>query len=393
MIYTKEAVWILNKIKNSSMFFLWAGAAISIAEIYTGSMIAPLGLKKGLLAILIGHIIGTLFLAFGGYISFKGSRNAMEKVRDSFGGLGGKIVAILNILQLIGWSAIMIIQGGRAISGQIKLPLNICILIVAAAIFLWSYWFNNYTKKVNDVSVIILIILCILLFFKMDSSKVIQMGQNISFTTAIEITIAMPVSWLPLIGDYSKYGTGGRGVFLSSFFGYFIGSVLMYSLGLAITLHTGKDIIEFLSSTGIIAALIVLLATVTTTFIDVYSAVISSKQIYGFERDNLVTIIYCIVSTGLAFIFPMENYQNFLLLIGSVFVPVYTVVFVNYILKKKYKGSINIMGSIAAIAGIILYNFFNNNSLGIPTVLTFVIVTIIYFIFKNVNVLGGLEND
>lgn len=383
----------MNKIKNSSMFFLWAGAAISIAEIYTGGMIAPLGLKKGLLAIFIGHIIGTLFLAFGGYISFKGNRNAMEKVRDSFGGLGGKIVAVLNVLQLIGWSAIMIIQGGRAISGQIKLPLNICILIVAAAVLLWLYWFNNYTKKVNDISVIILIILCTLLFFKMDSSKIVQMGQNISFTTAIEITIAMPVSWLPLIGDYSKDGSSGKGVFISSFFGYFIGSVLMYSLGLAITLYTGKDIVEFLSSTGIVAALIVLLATVTTTFIDIYSAVISSKQIYNFKRDNLATIIYCIVSTGLAFIFPMENYQNFLLLIGSIFVPVYTVVFINYVLKKKYKGSINTIGGLAAIAGILLYNFFNNNSIGIPTVFTFIIVTVVYLVLKNVKILGGLQDD
>ncbi|AGK95280.1 putative hydroxymethylpyrimidine transporter CytX [Clostridium pasteurianum] len=383
----------MNKIKNSSMFFLWAGAAISIAEIYTGSMIAPLGIKKGLLAIFIGHIIGTLFLAFGGYISFKGNRNAMEKVRDSFGGLGGKIVALLNVLQLIGWSAIMIIQGGRAISGQTKLSLNLCILVVAAAVFLWSYCFSNYTKKVNDISVIILIILCILLFFKMDGSKALSISQNISFTTAIEITIAMPVSWLPLIGDYSKDGSSGKGVFLSSFWGYFVGSVLMYSLGLAIALYTGKDIVEFLSSTGIIAALIVLLATVTTTFIDIYSAVISSKQIYSFKRNNLGIIIYCAVSTALAFIFPMENYQNFLLLIGSIFVPVYTVVFINYILKKRYKGNINIVGGIAAIAGILLYNYFNNNSLGIPTVFTFIAVAIIYVIFKNVKFLGGFEND
>lgn len=375
------------------MFFLWAGAAISIAEIYTGSMIAPLGIKKGLLAILIGHVIGTLFLAFGGYISFRGNRNAMEKVRDSFGGLGGKIVALLNVLQLIGWSAIMIIQGGRAISGQTKLSLNLCILVVAAAVFLWSYCFSNYTKKVNDISVIILIILCVLLFFKMDSSKALPISQNISFTTAIEITIAMPVSWLPLIGDYSKDGTSGKGVFLSSFWGYFIGSILMYSLGLAIALYTGKDIVEFLSSTGIIAALIVLLATVTTTFVDIYSAVISTKQIYSFKRNNLAIIIYCAVSTALAFIFPMENYQNFLLLIGSIFVPVYTVVFINYILKKRYNGNINIVGGIAAIAGILLYNYFNNNSLGIPTVFTFIAVAVIYLILKNVKFLGGLEND
>lgn len=373
----------MNKIKNSSMFFLWIGAAISITEIYTGGMFAPLGIAKGILAIIIGHIIGTFLLAFGGYISFKGSKNAMDKVKDSFGGWGAKVVALLNVLQLIGWSAIMIIQGGRAISGQVKLSQNIAILIVAAAVFLWAYLFNNYTQKVNDISVIILVVLCLLVFFKIDSTKLMGLKGNISFTTAIELAIAMPVSWLPLIGDYAKDGTSGKGVFTSSFFGYFAGSVLMYILGLFITVFTGKDIIEFLSGTGIIAALIVLLATVTTTFIDVSSAVISSKQIYNFKNENLVTVIYCIISTGLAFIFPMENYQSFLLLIGTVFVPVYTVVFTDYFISNQVKkANISLIGSIAAIIGALAYNYFTNNSLGIPTVFTFILVTLIYIVLK-----------
>lgn len=372
----------MNRIKNSSMFFLWAGAAISITEIYTGGMIAPLGIKKGLIAILVGHIIGTLFLAFGGYISFKGNKNAMDKVTDSFGGVGSKLVSILNVLQLIGWSAIMIIQGARTISSQVKIPTSMAIVAVGGIIFLWSILFNNYTKKVNDISVIILIVLCILLFLEIHSGGMaIKGGQSISFTTAIEITIAMPVSWLPVIGDYTKHGKSGKGVFISSFFGYFIGSILMYALGLYISFFTGKDIIAFLSEKGIIASLIVLLATVTTTFIDVYSAVISSKQIYEYKNKNLVTLIYCAVSILLAFVFPMENYQNFLLLIGSVFVPVYTVVSVDYILKRKCTININFIAIITAILGALAYNYFNNNNLGVPTIFTFLTVAAIYYIF------------
>ena len=208
----------MNKIKNSSMFFLWAGAAISITEIYTGGIIAPLGIVKGILAILIGHIIGTLFLAFGGYISFRGKKNAMDKVKDSFGSYGTKVVSILNVLQLIAWSAIMIIQGARVVSAQIKIPLNISIFAVGIIVFLWSFWFNNYTKKVNDISVVILIVLCILMFLGIHGEVGnIKIGGSVSFTTAIEMAIAMPVSWLPLIGDYSKNGKSGKGVFLSSF--------------------------------------------------------------------------------------------------------------------------------------------------------------------------------
>jgi putative hydroxymethylpyrimidine transporter CytX len=371
----------MNKIKNSSMFFLWAGAAISVTEIYTGGMIAPLGIKRGIAAILIGHIIGTLFLAFGGYISFKGKKNAMDKVKDSFGDIGTKIVAMLNVLQLIGWSAIMIIQGARTISGQVKIPLTIAIFVVGVIVFLWAILFNNYTKKVNDISVVILIVLCILMFLQIHSGgQLIKTGQSISFTTAIEITIAMPVSWLPLIGDYSKDGKSGKGVFLSSFFGYFIGSVLMYALGLYISFFTGKDIIAFLSEKGIVASIIVLLATVTTTFIDVYSAVISSKQVYEYKNKDIVTFIYCAVSILIAFVFPMENYQNFLLLIGSIFVPVYTVVSVDYIFKRTCRININFMAVITVILGALVYNYFSNNNLGIPTIFTSLTVAILYYI-------------
>lgn len=371
----------MNKIKNSSMFFLWAGAAISITEIYTGGIIAPLGIIKGLSAILIGHLIGTLFLAFGGYISFKGKKNAMDKVKDSFGGYGTKVVSILNVLQLVAWSAIMIIQGARVVSAQIKIPLSISIFAVGIIVFLWSFWFNNYTKKVNDISVIILIVICILMFLGIHGGTGnIKIGGSVSFTTAVEMAIAMPVSWLPLIGDYSKDGKSGKGVFLSSFFGYFIGSILMYALGLYITVFTGMDIIQFLSSKGIIASLIVLLATVTTTFVDICSAAISSKQIYNYKDENRVTFVFCLISILIAFVFPMENYQNFLLIIGSVFVPVYTVVIIDYILKRTCKLNINFIAAFSAIFGVIAYNYFTNNNLGIPTVFTFLSVMIVYYI-------------
>lgn len=376
----------MNKIKNSSMFFLWAGAAISITEIYTGGMLAPLGIKKGLAAIVIGHIIGTLFLAFGGYISFKGKKNAMDKVKDSFGSIGTKIVSMLNIMQLIGWSAIMIVQGARAINGQLKMPINLEILFVGVVVFLWAFLFNNYTKKVNDISVIVLIALCLFLFLQVHSKAVnLKALGSINFPTAIEITIAMPVSWLPLIGDYSKDGTSGKGVFLYSFFGYFIGSILMYILGLYITVFTGKDIIEFMSEKGLVAAVIVLLATVTTTFVDVYSAVVSTKQIYKYKNDTIVTFIFCIVSIGIAFVFPMENYENFLLLIGSVFVPVYTIVSLDYLLKRKYKLNINIAAVLVALAGAIIYNYFSNNNIGMPTIFTLSITAVLYYVFTNWN--------
>lgn len=386
----------MNKIKNSSMFLLWAGAAISIAEIYTGGIIAPLGLVKGLIAILLGHLIGTALLAFGGYISFTGGKNAMEKVKDSFGVKGVKIVAALNVLQLIGWSAIMIIQAGRALNGLIPGFSGAGILITAVIVFLWSYYFNNYSKKVNDISVVLLIVFCCILFINFTGTTQILSKDTISFTTALEISISMPISWLPLIGDYTKNGESKKGVFFTSFLGYFTASSLMYTLGLLIMLYTGMDVIEFLSNNSfkVLGILIILFSTVTTTFLDIYSAVISSKQIFKIKNENLLILIYTVLATIIACIFPIEGYQSFLLTIGSIFIPVYTIVFTDYLIKSnKFNSGFNYVGIFLALCGTFLYSYLSSNSLGTPTLIVLIVISILYIISKKLFAFGGVINE
>ncbi|MHC1721513.1 MAG: putative hydroxymethylpyrimidine transporter CytX [Clostridiaceae bacterium] len=386
----------MNKIRNSSMFLLWAGAAISIAEIYTGGIIAPLGLAKGLTAILLGHLIGTMLLAFGGYISFTDGKNAMEKVRDSFGNKGAKIVAALNVLQLLGWSAIMIIQAGRALNGLIPMFHGMGYIIVAVLVFFWFFFFNNYSKRVNDISVVLLIALSCILFMNFSGTTQIMQPDSISFVLALEISISMPISWLPLIGDYTKNGESKGGVFFSSFFGYFIGSSLMYILGMLIMLYTGMDVIEFLSNNSfkLAGVLVILFSTVTTTFLDVYSAVVSSKQLFPVRNENLLVLVYTFIATGIAFVLPIESYQNFLLTIGSVFIPVYTIVFTDYLIKsEKISHDFNGAGIFLALCGTILYSYLSRSSIGMPTIIVLLSISLAYIAYKKISVIGGSTNE
>lgn len=386
----------MNKIKNSSMFLLWAGAAISIAEIYTGGIIAPLGLAKGITAILLGHLIGTLLLAFGGYVSFTGKKNAMEKVRDSFGSGGVKIVAALNVLQLIGWSAVMIIQAGRALNGLIPVFHGLGLIIVGAVVFFWFFFFNNFSKRINDVSVLLLILLCGVLFLNFSGTTPPLSQDSINFVLALEISISMPVSWLPLIGDYAKNGESGKGVFLSSFMGYFLASSFMYTLGLLIMLYTGMDVIEFLSMNSFkaVGILVILFSTVTTTFLDVYSAVVSSKQIFPVKNENVMVLVYTVIATAVAYVFPIEGYQNFLLLIGSIFIPVYTIVFAGCLMgEREERSAFNIPGIALAACGTLLYYYLSTNGIGMPTIIVLLAVSAAYVAMKKISVFGGVANE
>ena len=106
--------------KRTSVFengLIWFGAGVSLAEILTGTALAPLGFKKGLLAILIGHVIGCALLFAAGLIGGRTRKSAMETVKLSFGQKGALLFALLNVLQLVGWTAIMIYDGALAAGG------------------------------------------------------------------------------------------------------------------------------------------------------------------------------------------------------------------------------------------------------------------------------------
>ena len=80
---------------------IWFGAAVSLAEILTGTYIAPLGFQKGLTAILVGHLIGCILLFLSGVIGGSVRKSAMESVKMSFGQKGSLLFAALNVRQTV----------------------------------------------------------------------------------------------------------------------------------------------------------------------------------------------------------------------------------------------------------------------------------------------------
>src|SRR5699024_973883 len=108
------------EMRRTSVFengLIWFGAGVSIAEILTGTYLAPLGFGKGMAAILLGHLIGCAMLFLAGLIGGKARKSSMETVKMSFGQKGSLLFSVLNVLQLVGWTAIMIYDGALAANG------------------------------------------------------------------------------------------------------------------------------------------------------------------------------------------------------------------------------------------------------------------------------------
>lgn len=349
-----------------SMFTLWLGAAVSLAEIMTGSLLAPLGLGKGLLVILVGHLIGTLILAAVGLIGFRERKTAIESAKHSFGEYGGKIIALLNCIQLIGWTAIMLLHSTRSLQVVTEKLLgfnNFTVLTILAGslVLLWTLSNHNGKHLVNSAAVLLLFGLCILmvvLIFR--GQPTAPLSGGLSVAVGLELSIVMPLSWIPLIADYTRWASSKRVSFWGCFGGYFLGSSFMYFIGLSCALYTGSaDPIEMLSrlNLGVAAILVILLSTTTTTFLNVYSTVMSASGLtHRFEQRTLI-IFFAALGTVLALYFPMDRYETFLYMIGSVFAPVFTVVLLDYyVYRNDFSGTyVNKAGLLAAVLGIWSY--------------------------------------
>ena len=331
--------------KKTSVFsngLIWFGAGVSIAEILTGTYFAPLGFGKAMAAILLGHLIGGLMMFAAGMIGARERRSAMETVKMSFGEKGSLLFAALNVLQLVGWTAIMIYDGALAANGVIPVANWFWAAIIGVLIILWILIGLTNLGKLNTVAMTALFILSLVLF------KVIIIGNgaipsivddgSFTFGAAVELAVAMPLSWLPLISDYTREAEKPFAATAVSVVVYSLVSIFMYVIGMGAALITGEyDIAQIMLKTGfgIVGLVIIIFSTVTTTFLDAYSAGVSSVSISEKINEKWAAIIVTVIGTVAAIVYPMDNITNFLYLIGSVFAPMIAVQIADYFILKK----------------------------------------------------------
>jgi NCS1 family nucleobase:cation symporter-1 len=339
-------------------FLLWAGAAVSLAEIWAGGLIVPLGLGLGLWSILLGHFIGNTPFALGGVMGSRWGIPTMVSVRPSFGIRGSYFAAALNVIQLIGWTAVMLIicgQAADAISKSYGFSNPVLWIVLSGAITtLWAVVGRRIWKWLERISVIALLLLCVAMtyvVFKEYGWKALSQiprQREFSFMVGVDLVIAMPISWLPLVSDYSRFARGSKSSFWGTWIGYFIISSWMYLLGLMASLATKSPdpsgvamnlMLKF--GWAIPALVIVLFSTFTTTFLDIYSTAISGLNIVPKLGEGRGVILGGVLGTVTALVFPtILNYEDFLLFIGAMFCPLFGIVLVDYFLMRR--GSLHV---------------------------------------------------
>jgi len=330
-------------------FILWSSLGVGLLVFSAGSFLSEAPFYYALLAIIIGSITGSILLSLAGKIGSDHSIPSLIGIRPAFGLYGSYLAAILNIIQLIGWTTFEILILSKAAQSLTNLHVpflwNIIFGIVIALfgifgpLFLVKQWLSKFAIWIVYASSIV--ILVALLSQNLPNS-ISAVGKDMSFFVALDLVIAMPISWMPLVSDYNRFAKTSRGAFMGTLIGFSITNIIFYLGGLLLGLGDVSSII--ISIQAILFGFILLVMVVDevdNAFADIYSAAISSQSIFRNLNQRYLIIGFTALSTILSIFVSIEGYQQFLLLIGALFIPLFGVLLTDYFVVKRGKYQID----------------------------------------------------
>lgn len=359
-----------------SNFFLWLGASISLAEIEAGSLFSGLILSDSLFAIFFGHFLGGILFFAMMYISTKLKCNAMGSLKYFYSQNGKIFFSFCNFLALICWSAVMIMSAAILLNGLYpNTNFNLVAILLSSLLIIWLFLKQNLLMLINNFIVFILFLIVIYIFYNLINLNLNQIEVNkINLINAIELSIAMPISWLALVGDYTKYFKNPIKDSLVASVAYFLGSSLMYIIGY-LTMKYYSDLSSFLITLklSMLIIFLIIFSTITTTYLDIFSANESIKNINNNFGNKITILLIIFIALLIAIFVPFSLYENFLYTLSSVFLPMASVMICVYCFKLKNSAKLNFL---IWFIGFVIYQILIYFDF-LASVLTFLIILIL----------------
>lgn len=327
-------------------FVLWANLGVSFLVMVVGMFLVPgLSLGGALAAILVGAIIGNLLLGLVATIGSDTGVPTMVLFRPVLGLRGSYAPTILNVLQLVGWATFEVIVMAQAaallsqrllgFSGYLGwvvfFTLLTTFMAVSGPVLVVKQWMEKFAVWAVLITVVWLTI-AVLATYDLRTLLARPSTGEMSFWLAVDLVAVMPISWVPLVADYSRFARHRKAAFWGTGVGYFVSHVWFYTLGAllglsaAVTFDPNAPITPLLAAiaglTAGWAALLILLAAETDeAFANIYSAAVSTQNMVTRMSQRTLAGIFGAMVLVLAAAVPLVQYESFLLLIGSVFVP------------------------------------------------------------------------
>lgn len=330
---------------------LWFSLGVGLLVMQVGSFLMPhMSLPAACAAIVVGSIIGAGLLGWTSRVGCETGLSSAGLMHSVYGAAFARLPVVLNVVQLLGWTCFELVimrEGTQAIVKHVtglQLPLVVATLMWGLVLtLLMTGSMLTLVRRFVSRFGLPLVILSLLWLTWHFASEASQRGWaalwnrpgtgSMSVLSAVDLVIAMPISWLPLVADYARHGTSGRGALRGTWLGYALANMWCYGLGVLVasTSAPGVEMVTalLLAQGGLLALGLILLDELDNAYGDVHSAAVSSQSLQGNTRPWSLRrwgVLIAVVCTGLAMVLPMHSLEPFLLMLSSVFVPLYGVI-------------------------------------------------------------------
>lgn len=323
---------------------LWGNLGISLLLPVAATFVIlpgrPLGVT--IAAIVVGAVIGSVLLGLGAAAGAREGVPAMVLLRGLLGRRTSYLPTAFNLVQCVGWATFEIVIIAEAASRALDAPRWPFVLAAGVIATLMALRPLGAVRVLAKYAVWAALVAVVYLFVQVLSEPLqpVTEGGALSFWTATDIVIALPVSWFPLAADYTRHVRGARPAFVGAALGYGAATVALFTLGvlaLAAYGRAGLDVIDALLAVpfGALAILVLLAVEVDEAFANIYSTAVSAQNVAPRVDRRVLAMVVGAVATLLALTFDIAAYEPFLFLIGAVFVPLVGVFVVSYYLLPR----------------------------------------------------------
>jgi nucleobase:cation symporter-1, NCS1 family len=379
-------------LSGKNFFVLWSSLGIGLLVISAGSFISSSNLTEAIIVIIVGSVVGSILLALAGKIGSDHSVPSIVSMRPAFGLHGSFLLTILNIFQLIGWATfeITILSKAANIFSNGSVDFYIWSIVFGAIIILFcilgplkivKQWLSKFAVWIVYGSTIVMLVSIIISTNGAGSESIINSNStgttttssNFSFFNSLDLVIAMPLSWLPLVADYNRFAKNSKNAFYGTFIGFSITNCLFYVIGFLLGISDIFAILVAIQTFFYGFFLLVLIVDeVDNVFANIFSSAMSFKNIYNKINYKYLVIFFTALGVLLANIIPIQQYESFLLIIGALFAPLFAIVLTDYYIIRRRKISVE--------------NFYEKtNRVKVSSFISFIVGSITYFILSPIS--------
>lgn len=292
----KLAVTSLDEQKTGlwDIAFIWFCANVAVPRLMIGGSLAELGFWKLMFIIIVGNILVFLPLLALGHIGYKVKLPTMAASRLTFGIRGSYLPSVANGIQLLGWAANVTVICGSSINAIVESltgfsSLALWIVVTAVVqLLITAYGFRSITwlQRVSVPLLAILTLVVIVMIFKnYGASSIVHYtpAAAISLLVGLDIVASNAFAWGPMVCDYTRYAKSAGAASWGTLIGSLAGAALFMFAGAISAITTGSaNPVDFMleSGLGIPALLIIVLSSVTTNVVNLYSASISFVNVF-----------------------------------------------------------------------------------------------------------------